>query len=234
MNIYWVFGDGVFVFARACLWSSVTQRCWSVPVRSITALCWPPPRSPGEPSQQIWHLIFSVAVAVPSYLSARCPRLSRSHLLNPPPSPLSFSHTPSPISPNLPLSLKRGKKSRGGRKQVRPFPSLPPLRLFCEYQCRACRLYPCMREKTDKNPSALLKCSSGLWPVMGNYNITWMCDVWKTKLSASTQRCSVVYALFFLFVYISHQHFGVTECATCPASLLVYLLISKLKEQYAI
>lgn len=105
MNIYWIFGDGAFVFARLCLWSSVTQRCWSVPVRSITALCWPPPRSPGEPSQQIWHLIFSAAVAVPSYLSARCPRLSRSHLLNPPPQP----PIPSPISPNLPLPLKRGE-----------------------------------------------------------------------------------------------------------------------------
>lgn len=64
-----------------CLWSSVTQSCWPVPVPSVTALCWPPQWSPGEPSQQIWHLIFSAAMAVPSYLSARCPRLSRSHLL---------------------------------------------------------------------------------------------------------------------------------------------------------
>lgn len=67
------------------------------------------------------------------------------------PSPLSFSQPPAHTLPYLSksafVSKKGGKKRRGRRKQVKPFPSLPPLRLFCEYQRRARRLYPCGREK---------------------------------------------------------------------------------------
>lgn len=60
-------------------WSMATHSCKPFLHRSITVLCWPLQWSPGEPSQQIWHQIFSTAMAVPSYLSAPCLRLSTSH-----------------------------------------------------------------------------------------------------------------------------------------------------------
>lgn len=80
----------------------MTQSCRPVPDRSVTVLRWPPHWSPGEPSQQIWHLIFSAAMAVLSYLSAQCPRLSRSHLLA-----LLLS---SPYHPTSPFASDNNKK----------------------------------------------------------------------------------------------------------------------------
>lgn len=93
VDLYIHYVTSIFFFIWCVCGQSVAQSCRPVPDGSVTVLCWPLERSPGEPSQQIWHLIFGTAMAVPSYLSAQCPRLSRSHrltrLLLPPYRPLS-------------------------------------------------------------------------------------------------------------------------------------------------